>query len=408
VVGLVGFGLALRRADIVALGAPFVLGPIVALLLTGRAQPRASLRVSAGDIREGEVLEAGISVDSASPLDLVTVSLATTGFVSPRGRREWVTVVDAAGHAEISVTLRAERWGRQSVGPLIVVARGPGAFTAPDAVVAPAIAVRVLPSRESFEARGAVPHALAYAGDHRSNRIGPGVEFASVRPFAPGDRLRNINWRATLRGSEIHVTSTSTERSAEIVVLVDSSHDAGPLGGSILDISVHAAGAIAEHYLARGDLVTMEEYGARHRRLPAGAGHRHADRAREWLMDVRPPFGERGSAFEPWLAGGTVSRSLVVVLTPLLDDYVAEQLASLRGRGSSVVAVDTLADGVRPEVHDDIERLARRVWMLEREMLIARLAELGVPTVRWAGAGSLDGVLAELVRMAGAPRVALR
>jgi hypothetical protein len=41
-------------------------------------------------------------------------------------------------------------------------------------------------------------------------------------------------------------------------------------------------------------------------------------------------------------------------------------------------------------------------------MLIARLGELGVPTVAWMGEGSLDAVLGELVRIAAAPRVVLR
>jgi uncharacterized protein (DUF58 family) len=106
-----------------------------------------------------------------------------------------------------------------------------------------------------------------------------------------------------------------------------------------------------------------------------------------------------------WLTAGGVSRSLVIVLSPLLDEQVAAQLATLRARGSSVVAVDSLPPDVRPAARDAIEEVARRLWVLDREMLIARLVELGVPTVSWMGEGSLDAVLGELVRMAAAPRV---
>jgi uncharacterized protein (DUF58 family) len=398
-------GIVLRRPDLVALAAPFIFGPVLALSVARRAAPRINLRVSATELREEEVLEFGVLVASEGPLDLVTISLVVEGFGATGGPIEWATAVPAGGESEVVAALRPARWGRQLLGPAVVIARGPAALVTTAPITIAGGVIHVLPSTGSFTARGAVPHALAYAGDHRSSQIGPGVEFASVRPFSPGDRLRHINWRATLKAGEVHVTSTLTERSTQVVVLIDSSHDAGPIGGSILDIEVHAAAAIAEHYLARGDLVAMEEYGGRHRSLAAGAGRRHADRVREWLMDVRRPVDGVPLDEGMWLTAGGVSRSLVIVLSPLLDEQVAAQLATLRARGSSVVAVDSLPPDVRPAARDAIEEVARRLWVLDREMLIARLVELGVPTVSWMGEGSLDAVLGELVRMAAAPRV---
>ena len=31
-------------------------------------------------------------------------------------------------------------------------------------------------------------------GTHLTRRVGPGVEYADVRPYLPGDQLRTINW----------------------------------------------------------------------------------------------------------------------------------------------------------------------------------------------------------------------
>jgi uncharacterized protein (DUF58 family) len=405
---MLALGVVLRRPDIVALSAPFIFGPVLALSVTRRGGARVSLRVTANEVREDEVVEFGVAVDSDGPLDLVTISLAVDGFGATQAPIEWVTTVPAGGASEVVAALRPMRWGRQMIGPAVVIARGPACLVANAPIKLAGRIIRVLPRADVFTARGEVPHALAYAGDHRSSQVGPGVEFANVRPFSPGDRLRHINWRATLKSDEVHVTSTLTERSTEVVVLLDSSHDAGPLGGSILDIEVHAAAAIAEHYLAHGDLVAMEEYGGRRRSLRAGAGRRHADRVREWLMDVRRPIDGVALDDEMWLVSGAVSRRLVIVLSPLLDDGVATRLATLRARGSSVVAVDALPAGVRPPANDAIEEVARRLWILDREMLIARLGELGVPTVSWMGEGSLDAILGALVRIAAAPRVVLR
>jgi hypothetical protein len=43
--------------------------------------------------------------------------------------------------------------------------------------------------------------------------------------------------------------------------------------------------------------------------------------------------------------------------------------------------------------------------LLERRRELDRLGNLGVPTVRWRGAGTLDEVLRDAARVAAAPRV---
>ncbi|MBA2388265.1 MAG: DUF58 domain-containing protein, partial [Acidimicrobiia bacterium] len=45
------------------------------------------------------------------------------------------------------------------------------------------------------------------------------------------------------------------------------------------------------------------------------------------------------------------------------------------------------------------------IRLLERSAEIERLGDLGVPIVRWLGDGSLDEVLRDVSRTAGAPRI---
>ncbi len=56
------------------------------------------------------------------------------------------------------------------------------------------------------------------------------------------------------------------------------------------------------------------------------------------------------------------------------------------------------------ETPDSTLPLGTRLWRLERENVLGRLREHGVPVVAWAGAGSLDLVLRDVARMASAPR----
>jgi hypothetical protein len=68
--------------------------------------------------------------------------------------------------------------------------------------------------------------------------------------------------------------------------------------------------------------------------------------------------------------------------------------------GRSIVAVDTLPDDARPSMSGRWSDAAYRLWRLERRNTIGQLLEHGVPTVTWAGAGSLDHVLRDVSRVA--------
>ncbi len=257
-----------------------------------------------------------------------------------------------------------------------------------------------------------MPRAAGHVGGHRSRRPGQGGEIAGVRKFGPGDRLRRIDWRVSLRTRELHVVATLSDRDAEVVLLLDVLHEAGRSGGidgvpSVLDTTVRAAAGIAEHYLHRGDRVSLVQYGYQVRRLRAGSGRRHYLTTLEWLLDVAPS-GSAGeppaTMFGPHLVPGN---ALVMVLTPLIDVRSAGMLANLTRAGRFVMAVDTLpavlADPSVPPPGGGIGRwtsVAQRLWLIERANLIGQLREVGVPVVPWGGAGSLDEVLRGVARIA--------
>jgi uncharacterized protein (DUF58 family) len=254
-----------------------------------------------------------------------------------------------------------------------------------------------------------MPAAAGLVGNHRSRRMGEGGELAGVRPFAPGDRLRRIDWRVSLRTRDLHVASTLSDRDAEVLLLLDVLGEVGLSGGvagsaSVLDTTVRAAAAIAEHYLQRGDRVSLLEYGAAARRLRPATGRRQYLTVLEWLLDVRPDPVEQGQYENVFGAHHVSSDALVMVLTPLVDPRSADMLAQLTQSGRYVLAVDTLPSGAAPEVRNQWTPLATRLWRLERENVLGRLREHGVPVVAWAGAGSLDLVLRDVARLASAPR----
>jgi uncharacterized protein (DUF58 family) len=265
-----------------------------------------------------------------------------------------------------------------------------------------------------------MPRAAGMIGFHRSRRPGEGGELAGVRPFSPGDRLRRIDWRVSLRARELHVVATLSDRDAEISILLDLLHESGQSGGvrgsrSVLDLTVRAAAGIAEHYVTRGDRVGLVEYGWPGRKLRASSGQRHYLTVLEWLLDTRPSPDGREPTVYTFGAAQIKTNALTIVLTPLIDPRSAALLARLARGGRFVVAVDTmppeqldmLAAGGRRRGdwlrEGQYTATAARLWLLERSNTIAELREHGVPVVEWGGGGSLDEVLGLVARMASGP-----
>jgi uncharacterized protein (DUF58 family) len=175
---------------------------------------------------------------------------------------------------------------------------------------------------------------------------------------------------------------------------------------SVLDTTVRAAAGIAEHYLHRGDRVSLLDHGYVMRRLRPATGRRQYLTVLEWLLDVRP---SPAAAQHAWYGGPQLlpANALVVVLTPLINPRSVAMLARLGRSGRFVIVVDTLPRKLTVPVHGAWGPLAYRLWLLERANTIGQLREHGIPVVAWAGAGSLDQVLRDVSRLAGAPKALL-
>ncbi len=403
-------GVALGRVDLVLLAAPFAIGAAVGLRRMPRSAPELTIDADGDHIVEGGEVHAAVTVGNPDviPYDLVVLRTRTSPWVKLEDAdRPFAVRVEPDGWTAVDLSGRAVRWGRQDVGPAAARVAACGGLLACRPVVVPAAGVRVYPETEPFAATEALPAAAGLVGNHRSRRPGEGGELAGVRPFAPGDRLRRIDWRVSLRTRDLHVAATLSDRDAEVLLLLDVLGEAGVSGGvegkaSVLDTTVRAAAAIAEHYLQRGDRVSLAEYGSTARRLRAATGRRQYLTVLEWLLDVRAS----SDSAEDFVFGAhnVSSDALVVVLTPLVDPRAADMLAGLVQSGRFTVAVDTLPADASAAASGPFTELATRLWRMERENVLGRLREHGVPVVTWAGAGSLDLVLRDVARLASAPR----
>jgi hypothetical protein len=88
-------------------------------------------------------------------------------------------------------------------------------------------------------------------------------------------------------------------------------------------------------------------------------------------------------------------KSLVIGLTPLVDPRFITALEDLGGRRFDVAVVEVDPTPLVEPGRSESDRLAFRLWLLQREVLRARLAALGIGIATW-GDSDLDTVLEEV------------
>ncbi len=410
-------GVFLGRVDVVALAAPFAIGAAWGLRRRPTRLPAVVVDLSADEAAEASHVRVVLRVSNPDsvPLDFAVGRLTTSAWLAVRGgERPYAGSLPPGLANDVELRATATRWGHQEVGPAVAYGVAADGLLVSGPVQAPARRLRVHPAVPAFHADETMPRTSALVGVHRSRRPGEGGELAGIRRFGPGDRLRRIDWRVTLRSRELHVAHMLSDRDAEVVVLLDVLNEAGVSGGingtpSVVDTTVRAAAAVAEHYLRQGDRVGLVEYSGNPRYLRIAGGKRQLRAALEWLLETRASSGSGQAPVFGLDAVLIPASALVIVLTPMLGPRSAEMIATLARSGRYVVAVDTLGMlAQRPVAGSKWSLVAQRLWRLERENLIGRLREAGVPVTSWAGTGSLDQVLADMARMAAAPRLGRR
>jgi len=266
----------------------------------------------------------------------------------------------------------------------------------------------VFPRPARMRPRLVPPELLRRIGDHTGRAVGAGVEFVGIRPYLPGDQLRDINRAISIRRGQLHVNQRAAARAADLVVMIDAFGDGGPVSERTLDLAVHGAAALVTAYLRVSDRAGLVVLGGMLRWLGPAAGDRQFYRVAEMMLAARfdsfvtPDVGRiPRTALPP----GT----LVVVFSPLLDPRGFGAITDLRQRGFPLIVVDTLRDEPRPANRADA-RLALRLWRLDRTATRSGLRSLGVPVLQWPESTELDGVLAPLRqpppgvrRLTGAP-----
>lgn len=404
---LLALGVAQSRADLAALALPMVLGVAWAWFSRPRAGVRARVRPGApadgagagpgaAFVPEPGRVGATLELDTPPGTSVVRLRLATSGY------RSTEAVVAAGSPQSIGMSLQTARTGVLECFRVDYVAAAHDELLAAHCPPVGPIRLLVRPPARPLR-RLPLPFRLqGLVGPHTSRRVGEGMELHDIHEFTPGDRLRRIDWRTTVRRSldprtgalgTLYVRRTLASADATVMLVVDSRDDVGPdvdtwSGGSparmthatSVDLAREAATSVARYYLRAGDRVGLDDLGRRRRPVAPAAGAKHLERITQRLARIAPEGSPQPRQRSPQLPSG----ALAVIFSTFLDDEASAVATLWRSQGHRVVAVDVLPP-VNTAGLDAYAATSYQLIRLERGLRLADLRRQGVDVVHWAG-----------------------
>ena len=219
-VGGFGIGGAVLAGEpvFVVLVAPLVLCAAVALAKRPTRFPSVTTALDHVSLHEGQGTTSRLEIRDGADVEQVTRIAAAAPYVAMHPADGRVSrLVSARGGTDPDIEVSPRRWGRRLLGEERVGLTSAWAGYRWGPVELVGDQMRVLPAMEHYDSRAESPQPLGLVGAHRSVRPGSGSEFAGIRAFAPGDRLRRINWRVSARTGELHVTTTRAEQDLSLI-----------------------------------------------------------------------------------------------------------------------------------------------------------------------------------------------
>lgn len=393
-------GVLTQRTDVAMLGVPLVITLVWNWLRrppdsdTGEAVLRGADQMS----EPGEV-SADLDLNPARGAANMHLRIAAPGH---RSRQ---VAVDVRSPRTLRLAMNTVRTGRHRVFGTDLLEAGPDYTVRQPPLDLEPISIMVLPAAKPLKETPLPFRLQGLTGAHNSRRAGDGGDLHDVNLFAPGDRLRRIDWRVTARRAgtggpgqhrqltDLYVRRTFATADATVMLVLDSRDEVGPDisnwsgaqeirqdQATSLDIAREAAASLARRYLDGGDRVGLEDLGKMKRPVPPAGGRQQLRRLTHHLALAQPEGEPKPRKRAPRLPSG----ALIIVFSTFLDDDVMQLTRLWRHAGHRVMAVDVLPElepaPLPPRLHT-----AFRIIRMERGDRLRELATAGVEVIHWEG-----------------------
>lgn len=247
------------------------------------------------------------------------------------------------------------------------------------------------------------------------------LEFDDLRPYVPGDDVRDIDWKATARSGEVLIKRFVSEKHHKILVVADAGRNTiaqAPSKERKRDVAANLIGAIGLITLRRSDEIGMVLGDARgcidirlrrgeshiesmlhrfHRQSTVSPGMSHIVSQLDWVAKHhRRPMLVCVVSDEPEIDGGLddIMKRLTArhdVMWLMIADMPAVGSADDEDDGFDVAGGRVVMGGA--ELGHGVIEAYRRAELQRREQLSEFLAARGVPHARITGSARIRAAL---------------
>lgn len=325
----------------------------VAAARLGQRGLQVTRELSADRIANGEEVTVELSIEKHhwAPALWLTAAEALPAGLPMRGARGWAGHLPGGAWRRFSYRLAGARRGYYRLGPVLlrtgdlfglVTRDSEGGGSAHLTVFPRIVAIR----HARFPSRRPAGEARA-----RARVLEDPTLIIGIRPYQHGDGLRRVHWRATAHTGQLQSKLFEITAQMDAHLLLNlRRHDYAAAPGDAAEtaeLAVTAAASIAHHLLDKRQRTALLVLG----RDPAAADQDGglrvgAGRAREQLAAILSVLG-RAELGEAAPLAETIRRekdelrwgSLVVVITPRVDEAALSALLGLRASGYEVSVI---------------------------------------------------------------------
>lgn len=269
-----------------------------------------------------------------------------------------------------------------------------------------ALRLQRFPPELAKASRAPLRRTTPLPGEVRARQLGPAGEFFAIRPLAPTDTRRQVNWRASARAGRMLANDFRVERTGDLLIVLDLRPTSlGPEIDARL-ASVAAAGAygLAQSFLEQKARVGLALYTDFVESIPLGSGRRQRFRLLRALQAAVPgesagPAERLAVSLRRYFPPGVTT----VLVSALADDESTLVLPHLRRRGFPAFVLSPspvpLLGRSGPRPSEDDERALRLLRLLRRRRIAEAWSEAAV--VEWDDYWSLAALASFFARPVG-------
>jgi uncharacterized protein (DUF58 family) len=252
------------------------------------------------------------------------------------------------------------------------------------------------------------------------------TEFDDLRPYVPGDEVRDIDWKASARSGSVLIKRFVSEKHHKILLVADAGRNMSaltPSGEYKRDVAAHIMGAVGLIGLRRSDQIGMV-YGDRRGsvNVPQRRGEPHIEGLlhRFYQHTMTDPGASDITAQLDYVATHYRHSMLIIVVSdePDVDDGLSGLLVRLSGRHDIMWAMVSDMPAVGPDNTDGFDVATggfvlngadlgprvvaayRRAEQTRRDRLSAFLTGHSIPHATIAGSDDIRRELVGLTEVA--------